>query len=59
MKKCLFGFFLIASIVSIAQQRPPAPPAPPVAPTAPAASEAKPNPANIPFNPDQIGRAHV
>jgi len=52
MKKCLFGFFLIASFVSIAQQRPPAPPTPPVAPTAPAASEAKPNPANIPFNPD-------
>ena len=53
MKKCLFGFFLIVSIVSNAQQRPPAPPAPSVAPTAPAASEAKPNPANIPFNPDQ------
>ncbi|MEY2596410.1 MAG: hypothetical protein RI965_1682 [Bacteroidota bacterium] len=52
MKKCLFGFFLIASFVSIAQQRPPAPPTPPVAPAAPAASEAKPNPANIPFNPD-------
>lgn len=53
MKKCLFSFFLIASLVSIAQQRPPAPPAPPVAPASPAASEAKPNPANIPFNPDQ------
>jgi len=53
MKKCLFGFFLIASLVSIAQQRPPAPPAPPVAPASPATSEAKPNPANIPFNPDQ------
>ncbi|NBT16905.1 MAG: carboxypeptidase, partial [Chitinophagia bacterium] len=52
MKKCLFGFFLIASFVSIAQQRPPAPPTPPVAPAAPTASEAKPNPANIPFNPD-------
>jgi len=53
MKKCLFSFFLIASLVSIAQQRPPAPPAPPVAPASPATSEAKPNPANIPFNPDQ------
>ena len=53
MKKSLFGFFLIASIVSLAQQRPPAPAAPPVAPAVPAASDAKPNPANIPFNPDQ------
>lgn len=48
MKKCIVAVFLFASFVSIAQQRPPAPPA-----ASSAAPEAKPNPANIPFNPDQ------
>ncbi|MFN5812962.1 MAG: S10 family peptidase [Bacteroidota bacterium] len=50
MKKSLSALLLIASLVSFAQQRPPAPPA--AAPSAPAA-DARPNPANIPFNPDQ------
>ena len=50
MKKYLVGIFLLNALVSIAQQRPPAPPA--AAPSAPAA-DARPNPANIPFNPDQ------
>ncbi|MEY3349290.1 MAG: hypothetical protein RLY46_1329 [Bacteroidota bacterium] len=48
MKKCIVAVFLFASFVSIAQQRPPAPPA-----ASSATPEAKPNPANIPFNPDQ------
>ncbi len=50
MKKYLVGIFLLNALVSIAQQRPPAPPA--AAPSAPV-PEARPNPANIPFNPDQ------
>lgn len=50
MKKYLVGIFLLNALVSIAQQRPPAPPA--AAPSAPV-QEARPNPANIPFNPDQ------
>ena len=51
MKKFLVGIFLLNVLASIAQQRPPAPP-PAAAPSSPAA-EARPNPANIPFNPDQ------
>jgi carboxypeptidase C (cathepsin A) len=50
MKKYLVGIFLLSALVSIAQQRPTAPPA--AAPSAPV-PEARPNPANIPFNPDQ------
>lgn len=50
MKKYLVGIFLLNALVSIAQQRPPAPTA--AAPSAPV-SEVRPNPANIPFNPDQ------
>lgn len=50
MKKYLVGIFLLSALVSIAQQRPTAQPA--AAPSAPA-SDARPNPANIPFNPDQ------
>lgn len=50
MKKVLLGIFLLNVFASIAQQRPPAPPA--AAPSAPVA-DARPNPANIPFNPDQ------
>ncbi len=50
MKKYLVGIFLLSALVSIAQQRPTAPPA--AAPSAPF-PEARPNPANIPFNPDQ------
>lgn len=51
MKKFLVGIFLLNVLASIAQQRPPAPP-PAAAPSSPTA-EARPNPANIPFNPDQ------
>ena len=54
MKKFLFSFVLLVSLSAIAQQRPPAAPAAPTSTPPPAAAaDVKPNPANIPFNPDQ------
>lgn len=54
MKKFLFSFVLLVSLSAIAQQRPPAAPAAPTSTPSPAAAaDVKPNPANIPFNPDQ------
>jgi hypothetical protein len=53
MKKFLFSFVFVLSLSAIAQQRPPAALAAPTSSPAPAAADAKPNPANIPFNPDQ------
>ena len=54
MKKFLFSFVLLVSLSAIAQQRPPvAPAAPTSTPPPAAAADVKPNPANIPFNPDQ------
>ncbi|MEY2587596.1 MAG: hypothetical protein RLY11_1445 [Bacteroidota bacterium] len=54
MKKFLFSFVFLVSFSAIAQQRPPvAPAAPTSTPPPAAAADVKPNPANIPFNPDQ------
>jgi carboxypeptidase C (cathepsin A) len=54
MKNFLFSFVLLVSLSAIAQQRPPAAPAAPTSTPPPAAAaDVKPNPANIPFNPDQ------
>jgi len=54
MKKFLFSFVFLVSLSAIAQQRPPvAPAAPTSTPPPAAAADVKPNPANIPFNPDQ------
>lgn len=54
MKKFLFSFVFLVSFSAIAQQRPPAAPAAPTSTPPPAAAaDVKPNPANIPFNPDQ------